>query len=198
MKRSLGKHRVALALAATVAIATPAAAAAAGPSVISEATVVRPGDRYMLDGAGWFAGPRCEPRVEISGHGVRVGAAAVRDTGTFSFWRRVPRGTPRGTRIALDVTQYCAGVGTTRTVTLRVGRARRTCGGTMAAGGDAYRVKVFGGLSCASGAGAVGPFIDTGIAPPGWSCAPVDAQLADLYCVQSAHLGLRVTAHKLP
>ena len=201
--KNLG-NGLALALAATAAtfaIAGPAAAHA-GPSVISEASVVRPGDRYVLDGEGWFVGPRCEPRVEVTrraSHGFQVGTATVGDTGTFSFARRVPRGTPLGARIVLDVSQYCDGIATTRTVRVRVGRARRTCGGSFAADGTAYLVKVFGGLSCAKGAAAVGPFVDSGIEPLGWSCAHVDAQLAghDFYCVASAHLGLRVTARQI-
>src|SRR5262245_33632339 len=97
--------------AATLAIAGPAAAHA-GPSVNSEAAAVRPGDRYVLDGEGWFAGPRCEPRAEITSDGSQVGTAPVGDTGTFSFARRVPRRTQLGARIVLHVTQYCDGIGT--------------------------------------------------------------------------------------
>ena len=78
--------RFALLLSLTVAttVATAASGVAdSGPSVISEAGVVRPGDRYVLQGDSWFVGPRCESRVQVSqreNQGVCVGSARVRDT----------------------------------------------------------------------------------------------------------------------
>jgi hypothetical protein len=200
--------RSALALMATAAVAAMAAAAAAaaaadeGPSVISEAGVVASGSRYVIDGDGWFVGPRCEPRVEVSrrlGHGVRVGSAPVRDNGTFTFSRRVPRTTKRGTRIVLDVTQFCDGVGTTRTVRLKVGKASRSCPEPLSVDQAAYVVKVFGGLGCATGADAIGAFIHLGTEPDGWSCARVDRRVAghDFECIQTARPGRRVTARRV-
>jgi hypothetical protein len=190
-----------VATAATLAAAT-AAAASAGPSVISEAGVVPPGGRYVLNGEGWFVGPRCEPRVVVSqreSHGVRVGSARVRDNGTFRFSHRVPGGTRRGTRIILDVTQLCDGVGTTRTVRLKVGKASRGCPEPLSVDRTAYAVKVFGGLGCSTGARAVGAFIDTDIEPAGWSCARVDRRIAghDFECIETARPGRRVTARRV-
>ncbi len=204
MKNSRAACRRKLALvasAATFATAT-AAAASAGPSVISEAGVVPPGGKYVLDGEGWFVGPRCDQRVEVShreGHGVRVGSARVRDNGTFRFSHRVPRGTPRGARIIVDVTQFCDGTGTTRTVRLKVGKASRSCPRPLSVDRAAYAIKVFGGLGCTTGAHAVGAFIDTGIEPAGWSCARVDRQIAghDFECIETARPGRRVTARRV-
>ena len=85
-------------------------------------------------GEGWFVGPRCGARVQVSqreAHGFRLGSARVRENGTFSFSRAVPREARRGTRIVLDVTQFCDGVGTSRTIRIRIGRDRRGCGGPL-------------------------------------------------------------------
>lgn len=197
-------QHLALAVAATVAAIAMAAPAGAhdGPSVISEAGVVRPGDRYVLDGEEWYVGPRCAPHVEISQrerHGFRVGSARIRDNGTFTFSHRVPRRVAKGTRIVLDVTQYCDGIGTSRTVRIKVGKDRRTCGGPLSVDGAAYLIKVFGGLGCAKGADAIGPFIDTDIEPLGWSCAHADRQIAghDFGCLETARPGRRVTARRI-
>jgi hypothetical protein len=197
-----GRRKLALvAGAATFAVAA-VAAASDGPSVISEAGVVPPGGKYVLNGEGWFVGPRCVPRVEVSRrlrHGVRIGSARVRDNGTFRFSRRVPRGAARGTRIVLDVTQFCDGVGTTRTVRLKVGRASRGCPEPLSVDRAAYAVKVFGGLACSTGARAVGAFIDTDIEPAGWTCAHVDRRIAghDFECIETARPGRRVTARRV-
>ena len=123
----------------------------------------------MLRGEGWFVGPRCGARVWVSqreAHGFRVGSARVRDNGTFSFSHAVPREARRGTRIVLDVTQYCDGVGTSRTVRLRIGRDRHGCGGPLSVDETAYDLTVFGGLGCDAGANAIGAFIDTRISRP--------------------------------
>jgi len=193
--------RLALLLSLTVATAA-SGVADSGPSVISEAGVVRPGDRYVLQGDSWFVGPRCESRVQVSqreNHGVRVGSARVRDNGTFTFTRRVPRRARLGSRIVLDVTQLCDGTGTTRTVRLKVGKARRTCPGTASVDGVDYQVKVFGGLPCGRGAEAIGAFIDTDIEPAEWSCAHVDPELAgyEFECIETTRPGRRVTASRL-
>jgi hypothetical protein len=192
---------MALAAIAVAVVAATAASAGAhdGPLVISEADVVRPGDRYVLRGESWFVGPRCEDRVEVSqreAHGFRVGSARVRDNGTFSFSHRVPRGARLGTRIVLDVTQLCDGVGTSRTVKLKVGRARHGCGGPLSVDETAYDLTVFGGLGCSRGAHAIGAFIDTRIEPAGWTCAHVDRRIAghDFACIETARPGRRVTA----
>lgn len=192
---------LAAAILAAVTTATPAVAHD-GPSVRSEAGVVRPGDRYALDGDGWSFAAGCAPRVEVSrgeNHGVPVGVAPVRDDGTFRFSRRVPRGTPYGTRIVLDVTQYCDGIGTSRTVRLKVGAARRDCPGPLSVDETAYVVRVFGGLPCARGIEAIRAFIDTDIEPAGWSCAHADPRIAghDFGCLQSDRPGRRVTARRV-
>jgi hypothetical protein len=197
--------RFALTAAATAAAIVAAASSAAahdGPSVISEAGVVRPGDHYVLDGEGWFVGPDCESHVSVSqreSHGVRIGSARVRDNGTFTFSHRVPRGTPYGTRIVVDVTQFCDGIGTSRTVKLKVGKARRNCLAPLSVDETAYTLKVFGGLGCAKGAAAIGAFIDSDIEPAGWSCAHVDPQIAghDYSCVETARPGRRVEARRI-
>ena len=192
--------------AAAIAVAALAAAAPAGahdgPSVTSDAGVVSPGHRYVLRGEGWFVGPRCGARVVVSqreAHGVRVGSARVRYNGTFRFSRAVPREARRGTRIVLDVTQFCDGVGTSRTATIRIGRDRRGCGGPLSVDEAAYDLTVIGGLGCAAGANAVGPFIDTGIDPAGWDCAHVDRRIAghDYACIDIARPGRRVEARRV-
>lgn len=202
-RSAVGRWQLALVTgAALFAAAAAVAAASDGPSVISEAGVVPPGGRYVLDGDGWFVGPRCDPRVQVSqreSHGFRVGSARVRDNGTFRFSHRVPRGTRRGTRIVLDVTQFCDGVGTTRTVRLKVGKARRSCPTPLSVDRAAYAIKVFGGLGCTTGAHAVRAFIATGHEPVGWSCARVDRQIAghDYECIEAARPGRRVTARRV-
>ena len=189
--------------AAAVALATAAPGVAdAAPSVTSEAGVVRPGGRYVLVGDGWSLAGECAPRVEVSQrehHGFRLGSAPIRDDGTFRFSRRVPRRATYGTRIVLDVSQYCKGVATSRTVRIRVGAARRVCPGPLSVDGNAYLVKVVGGLGCARGANAVGPFIDTRIEPAGWSCAHVDRRIAghDFACIETERPGRRVTARRI-
>ena len=187
--------------AAALAAAAPAGAHD-GPSVRSEAGVVSPGHRYVLRGEGWFVGPRCGARVWVSqreAHGFRVGSARVRDNGTFSFSHAVPREARRGTRIVLDVTQYCDGVGTSRTVRLRIGRDRHGCGGPLSVDETAYDLTVFGGLGCDAGANAIGAFIDTRIEPAGWACAHVDRRVAghDFACIEIDRPGRRVIARRV-
>ena len=189
-------------VAAAALTATAPAGADDGPSVISEAGVVGPGHRYALRGEGWFVGPTCEPRVRISqreSHGVRVGSARIRDNGTFRFSRTVPPVARRGERIVLDVTQNCDGVGTTRTVRIKIGRDRRGCGGPLSVDGMAYDLTAFGGLSCTTAAKAIGAFIDTGIEPIGWTCAHVDRRIAgrDFACNEQARPGRRVEARRV-
>ena len=132
-------------------------------------------------------------------HGFRVGSARVRDNGTFTFSHRVPRSTPRGTRIVLDVTQLCDGVGTTRTVRLKVGKASRSCPEPLSVDSAAYVVKVFGGLGCATGTRKIRAFIHTDVEPVGWSCAHVDPKIAhhDFECIETARPGRRVTARRV-
>ena len=186
---------------AAVATATPALAHD-GPSVLSEAGVVRPGDRYAINGQGWFFADVCEPRVEVSRretHAVPVGVAAVGDDGRFRFARRVPRDTPYGTRIVLDVTQYCDGIGTTRTVRIRVGAARRDCPNPLSVDETAYAVRVFGGLPCSKAVEAIAAFIDTDVVPVGWNCSHADPQIAghDFGCLEIERPGRRVTARRV-
>lgn len=187
--------------AVAAAVAAPGVASTA-PSVTSEAGVVRPGDRYVLAGAGWSRARACDPRVEVSQrerHGFRVGSAPIREDGTFHFSRSVPRRARYGARIVLDVSQYCDGIATSRTVTIRVGAARRVCAGPLSVDGSAYLIKVYGGLACATGADAVGPFIDTRIEPAGWRCAHVDRRITghDFACTQTDRPGRRVTARQI-
>ena len=193
------RARVAAAAIVTAALAAAPAGAHDGPSVISDAGVVSPGHRYVLRGEGWFVGPRCGARVTVSqreAHGVRVGSTRIRGNGTFSFSHAVPREAHRGTRIVLDVTQYCDGVGASRTVRLRIGRDRHGCGRPLAGDGIAYDVTVIGGLGCAPGENAIGAFIDTRIEPAGWACALVDRRVAghDVACNEIARPGRRVVA----
>jgi hypothetical protein len=195
--------RIAPAMIAVAALAAAAPAGAHdGPSVRSDADVMSPGHRYVLRGEGWFVGPRCEPRVQVSrreGHGVRAGSARVRDNGTFTFSHAVPREARRGTRIVLDVTQSCDGVGTSRTARIRIGRDRHACGRPLEGEGTAYDITVIGGLGCAAGENAVGLFIDTGIELDGWTCAHVDRRVAghDFTCVAIARPGRRVEARSV-
>ena len=151
------------------------------------------------DGEGWFVGPRCGARVWISqreAHGFRVGSARIRDNGTFSFSRAAPREARRGTRIVLDVTQYCDRVGTSRTVRLRIGRDHHGCGGPLSDAETAYEITVIGGLGCAAGESAIGAFIDTRIEPAGWTCAHVARRIAahDFACSEIDRPGRLVVA----
>ena len=123
----------------------------------------------------------------------------IRDNGTFSFSHAVPREARRGTRIVLDVTQYCDGVGTSRTVRLRIGRDHHGCGGPLSDAEIAYDITVFGGLGCAAGENAIGLFIDTRIEPDGWTCAHVDQRIAghDFACTEIDRPGRRVVARSV-
>jgi hypothetical protein len=184
-----------------VVVGRVAVAAAAGPTVTPETKVVPAGERYVLAGAGWSTASDCTRRVDVSrrlSHGIRIGSAPIASDGTFTFSRRVPARARRGSRIVLDLTQYCDGVGTSRTVRVRVGRRAHTCGGPLSVDGKAYLLKVAGGLSCDAGAGAIGPFLDTGIDPDGFDCAYVDPQTGhDAACVQVNHPTRRVTARHI-
>ena len=186
--------------AATLAV-TATAVAQSGPSIITEADVVRPGDIYVVQGEQWFVGSGCRRHVDVSrreGHGVPLGRARVRDNGTFTFTRRVPRDAEHGP-VVLDVTQVCDGIGTTRTVRFRVGKSRRTCPGHIAVDGRAYIVAVHGGVRCRKGAEAIGAFIDTDIEPAGWLCAHASRKIAghDFSCVEAERPGRRVTARRI-
>ena len=197
------RARVAPAVIAVAALASAAPAGAHdGPSARSEADVVSPGHAYVVRGEGWFVGRRCGPRVWISrheAHGVRVGSARIRDNGTFSFSRAVPREARRGGWIVLDVTQYCDGTGTSRTVRLRIGRDHHGCGGPLSDAETAYDITVIGGLGCAAGEIAIGDFIDTRIAPAGWTCAHADRRVAghDFACAEIDRPGRRVVARSV-
>jgi hypothetical protein len=182
-------------------VAGRVAVATAAPSVTPEARVVAAGDRYALFGDGWSVAPGCARRVEVSrrlSHGIRVGSAPVADDGTFVFSRRVSSRAKRRSRLVLDVTQYCDGIGTTRTVRLRVGRPAHTCSGPLSVDDKAYLLVAHGGLSCAAGAAAIGPFLDTGIDPDGFDCATVDPRTGhDAACVQTDHPSRRITARRI-
>jgi len=175
--------------------------AVAAPSVAPETRAVAAGDRYALFGEGWSVASGCDRRVQVSrrlGHGVPVGTAPIADDGTFVFSRRVPARARRGSRIVLDVTQYCDGIGTTRTVRLRVGRRAHVCSGPLSVDNEAYLLKTYGGLSCDEAAGAIGPFLDTGIDPDGFDCAKVDPRTGhDAACVQVNHPSRRVSARHI-
>ena len=176
-------------------------AAAAGPAVTPEAPTVPAGERYALAGQGWSTAPNCEPKVRVSrrvNHGVPVGSAAVDELGSFLFARRVPAKARPGSRIVLDVTQYCDGIGTTRTATIKVGRPARTCEGPLSVENRAYLLRVWGGLGCSRGADAIGPFLDTHISPDGFDCAYVDPRTGhDAACVETDHPNRRVTARRI-
>jgi hypothetical protein len=190
-----------IAIPAACVVGGCVAVAAAAPSVTPEARIVPAGERYALFGSGWSTAADCEPRVEVSrrlAHGIRVGSAPIASDGTFTFSRRVPAHARRGSRIVLDVTQYCDGIGTSRTVRLRVARRAHRCSGPLSVDGRAYLLKVAGGLSCDEGAGAIGPFLDTGIDPDGFDCANVDPRTGhDAACVQVNHPSRRVTARHI-
>ena len=192
-------HR-ALVTGLVLAAAVPAAASGAPrPTVAPQLDTVPAGRAYVLEGSGWGAEAGCERRVRVTrtlGHGITVGTARVASDGSFTFRRRVPRAARDGARIALDVLQFCDGVArTSRRVTIEVGRGR-LCPGPIAVDGTAYLLGVYDGLGCASGAGAVGPFIGTGIDPDGFDCAHVDRRIAghDYACVDLERPGRRVTA----
>lgn len=191
-----------IAIPATCVVAgAGAAAAAAAPTVTPEARTVAAGDRYALFGSGWSVAPACAPRVEVSrrlSHGIRIGSAAIAGDGSFVFSRRVPARARRRSHIVLDVTQYCDGIGTTRTVRLTVGRPAHACSGPLSVDGKAYLLVAHGGLSCTAGAGAIGPFLDTGIDPDGFDCAMVDPRTGhDAACVQADHPSRRITARRI-
>ena len=196
----------AAALAAALAALAPAGAAAmpaanAGPSVRVDSTLVSAGDTYVLAGSDWSVDDGCEPRVRISrtlGHGVRVGSAAVRADGSFTFSRRIPRDTARGARLVLDATQYCDGLGTTRSATVRVGRPEHGCPGSIGVDGEAYVLRVTAGLRCARGARAIGPFLDTDLEPWGFLCAWTDPKVGhDAVCMRASNPASRVTARHI-
>jgi hypothetical protein len=179
----------------------PAATAAAGPSVRADSRLVSRGDRYALSGRGWAAGDGCASRIRISqtfGHGVPVGSARIGDDGSFTFRSRIRRDTKAGTRLRFDATQFCDGVGTTRSATVRVGRAPHGCAGPLSVAGDAYALRVWAGLTCSSGAAAIGPFLDTHIDPDGFACAHVDPATGhDAVCTKETNPASRVTARRL-
>ena len=200
--RRLRTCAVPVVAAAAALAATAPAGAHDGPSVRSDAGVVSPGHRYVLRGEGWFVGPRCGARVQISqreAHGVRVGSARIRDNGAFTVSHAVSREARRGTRIVLDVTQLCDGVGTSRTVRIRIGSDRHGCGRPLSGDGTAYEIAVIGGLGCGPGEAVIGDFIDLGIVPDGWACAPVDRRVAghDFACIERARPGRRVEARRV-
>ena len=147
-------------------------------------------------------GSHCEPRVHITRtlrHGVRVGSAPIRDNGTFTFTRRIARSTRPGPRLRLEATQYCDGIGQTRTTTVHVGRPEHGCPGLITVDGKAYVLRVTAGMSCSRGAGAVGPFIDTDIEPSGFLCSGADPAIAgyDAACQKVDNLASRVTARHI-
>jgi hypothetical protein len=196
-------RRLLLSALAAVMVTAPAAALAhSEPSATVSADLVRPGGTYLLAGEDWYLGAECEPRVTISqreSHGFRVGSAPVRADGTFSFSRRLPRAARSGSRIVLDVTQMCDGIGTTKTVRFRVGADKSDCSEPLTAGGSAHVVTVFGGLKCVRAMKVIGAFIETDRVPDGWSCAHVDRKAAghDYACVDDRRPGLRVIARRV-
>ena len=194
-----------LLLAAALWLIATAPASAAGPTVTLDARLVPAGERYVLHGRGWSAAGGCDTAVEVSrrlAHGVPVGSAEIDEDGTFTFMRRIPRSANRGSRIVLDVTQFCSDgtnrVGTTRTVTVRVIRRAHTCPGTIAVDGRAYILETWAGLSCDAGARAVGPFLDTDISPSGYQCELVDPKVGyNAYCRREGRPARRVTARRI-
>ncbi len=194
-----------LPIACALWLLTAATAAADGPSVSADATRVPAGEKYVLEGSGWSLAPGCETAVEVSrrlGHGVPVGSAEIAEDGTFGgFMRKIPRRARVGSRIVLDVTQFCSDgtnrIGTTRTVTVRVMRHARTCPGTIAVKGRAYILETWGGLGCAS-AKAIGPFLDAHISPDGFDCEMTDPRVGyDAACVVQVAPRQRVTARHI-
>ena len=193
-----------LLIASALWLVAAAPAAAAGPSVSPDAKRVPAGEKYRLEGSGWSLAPGCETAVEVSrrlGHGVPVGSAEIAEDGTFTFMRRIPRRAAVGSRIVLDVTQYCEEgmnrVGVTRTVVIRVMRRAHTCPGTIAVKGRAYILETWGGLGCAS-AKAIGPFLDSRISPDGYDCEMTDPRLGyHAACVVQVSPRQRVTARRI-
>jgi hypothetical protein len=189
------------ALLAAAMITITASTAAAAPSLHADSKLVSRGDSYALVGDGWATGDDCTSRVQISqtfGHGVPVGRARIHADGTFTFSRRIPRTTKAGTRLHFDATQLCDGTGTTRSATVRVGRAAHGCSGPIAVAGQAYALRVTAGLTCNTGAAAIGPFLDTHINPDGFSCAHVDPAAGhDAICTKDANPASRVTARRV-
>lgn len=199
------KAGLGLAVALVTITAATGTAAAATPSLSVAAGAVDPGERYVVRGHGWSRASECSRQVEISrrlGHGVRLGSAAVAEDGSFRFSQRVPQHARRGTRIVLDVTQYCrtdgGPIGTTRTVRIRVGRPVSGCLRPLSVDARAYVLAVSGGLRCREAAAAIGVFIDTGIEPPGFLCARLDARTGfDFACLRADRRVQRVTARRV-
>jgi hypothetical protein len=189
-----------LPLVVVVWLAATASSFAAGPSISPDARRVPAGKKYVLHGSGWAVGGGCDAEVQVSrrlAHGVPVGSARIADDGTFTFMRRIPRNARRGSRIVLDVTQLCSGIGTTRTVIVRVMRRARTCPGTIAVNGRAYVLETWGGLGCAS-AKAIGPFLDADISPDGFDCELTDPRVGyHAACTVQVRPAQRVTARRI-
>ena len=198
------RHLLLVALLSLAAQAPPAPSPTT-PTVRPDARIVPAGERYLLRGRDWPTGASCEDEVRISrrlGHGVVVGRADIARDGTFTFARGVPRAVTPGTRIVLDVTQYCSGtadgVGITRTVRLRVGPPARRCRGAIGVDGPSYLLETWGGLRCGVGARAIGPFLDTGISPDGFDCERTDPRLGfRASCRATSEPAQRVTARRL-
>jgi hypothetical protein len=201
--RSALTVRAAAVLAAALAAAVPAAASAhGGPAMAPESKLVSAGDRYALAGEGWSVGDGCERRIHLSRvlhHGVPVGTAPIDADGSFTFSRKIPRSTARGSRLRFEATQYCDGIGETRSATVRVGRPEHGCPGFITVDETAYVLRVTAGMSCARGARAVGPFIDTDIEPLGFMCSWVDPSIAghDAACLKAGNPASRVTARRI-
>jgi len=192
----------AAAIAAAPAAVLPGAAAGHdGPAMAPDSRLVSAGDSYSLVGEGWSTGDGCESRVWITrmlNHSVPAGSARIRDDGSFTFIRRIPRSTPAGARLRFQGTQYCDGIGTTREATVRVGRPEHGCPGSIGVDGKAYVLRVTAGLRCARGAGAIGPFIDTDIPPLGFECAWSDPAVGyDAVCTKAGNRASRVTARRI-
>jgi hypothetical protein len=143
----------------------------------------------------------CEREIEVTRvleHGAPVGSARVRKDGSFTFSRRIPRSAKAGSRLRFLATQYCDGIGTSRSATVRVGRPEHGCPGSIAVDGKAYVLRVSAGLRCARGARAIGPFIDTDIPPLGFDCARSDPAVGyDAVCTKAGNQASRVTARHI-
>jgi hypothetical protein len=185
-------------------LAAAAPSSAAGPSVSPDARRVPAGEKYVLHGSGWAAGDGCDAQVHVSrrlGHGIGLGGARVADDGTFTFMRRIPRSAHAGSRIVLDVTQFCDSemdtVGILKTAVVRVMRRAHTCPGTIAVKGRAYVLETWGGLGCAS-AKAIGPFLDAHISPDGFDCGLTDPRVGyHAACTVQVRPRQRVTARRI-
>jgi hypothetical protein len=200
MKRSI--LAVLTCTAAATAPAPVVASADDGPLVRPDSKLVSAGESYSLVGEGWYVGSHCEPRVHITRtlrHGVRIGSAPIRANGTFVFTRRIARSTKPGMRLRLEATQYCDGIGETRSTTVRVGRPEHGCPGFITVDEKAYVLRVTAGMSCSRGAGAVGPFIDTDIEPNAYLCSWADPAIAgyDAACQKVSNPASRVTARRI-